>query len=262
VRKLAIANQKGGVAKTTTAVNLAAELARTGRRVLLVDLDPQASATGSIFGEREFAGSIHDVMLGRASLESVVQHSDAFGIDVVPSDILLSGIELQIASVLGRERVLASRLAEGPWDDVLIDTPPSLGLLTINAFTTAEEVIVTICPEYFSLRGIVLLEQTVQNVQANLGSPAHISGVLVTRYRSRIVAREAEAAIREHFGEKVFATVVPENIRLEEAHSAHQPIWKYDQHSKGAEAYAALAQEILYGHAIGRQPVVEENAVG
>lgn len=262
MRKIAIANQKGGVAKTTTALNLAAELARMGQRVLLVDLDPQASATGSIFGNREFERSIHDLMLGRLPLESVVCHSDAFGIDVVPSDIMLSGIELEIASMLGRERVLASRLANVQWDFVLVDTPPSLGLLTINAFTTANEVLVTICPEYFSLRGIMQLEDTIQSVRENLGSEVEVLGVLITRYRTRVVAREVEQAIREHFGAKVFQSVIPENIRLEEAHSAHLPIWKYDPDSKGAQAYVSLAQEVLYGHASCRQSAVEENAVG
>jgi len=261
VRKIAIANQKGGVAKTTTAVNLAAELARNGQRVLLIDLDPQASATGSIFGNREFDSSVYTVMVGGENLESVIQHSDTFGCDVIPSDIMLSGVEIQIASVLGRERILASQLPENKWDYVLIDTPPSLGLLTINAFTTADEVLVTICPEYFSLRGIALLEDTVANIRSNLGCRVEISGVLITRYRPRIVAREAEEAIRAHFAERVFQTVVPENIKLEEAHSAHLPIWQYDPNSKGAQAYFALAQEVIHGKASCRQPAIQEDTI-
>jgi len=248
MRVIAIANQKGGVAKTTTCVNLASEFAMAGNRVLLIDLDAQASATGSILGNVDYEKSMYDVMAGPTPIAEIVQRSDSFELDVAPSDILLSGIELQVAQLMGREKILSKKLKDIDYDMVFIDTPPSLGLLTINALTAADSVLVTICPEYFSLRGIALLEKTVDSVREQLDSPVRIGGVLITRYRNRVVTREAEKIIRDYFGERVFDTVISENIRLEEAHSAHQPISKYDSSSKGAQAYRQVVREIVDGH--------------
>jgi len=248
MKTIAVANQKGGVAKTTTCVNLAAEFAAAGNKVLVIDLDAQASATCSVMGNIERDKSIYDVLVGSTPITEIIEHSETFGFDIVPSDILLSGLELQIAQIMGREKLLKKKLQGIDYDYVLIDTPPSLGLLTINALTAADTVLVTICPEYFSLKGIALLEDTVNNVRNHLDSPVTIGGVLITRFRERIVTREAEQIIREHFGESVFKTTIAENIRLEEAHNAHQPVSKYDPASKGAQAYRELAREILDGH--------------
>ena len=248
MRRIVIANQKGGVAKTTTSVNLAAELARLGYKVLLIDMDPQNSTTSAIFGGSNFEYTVYDVMVNKMPISEVVQHSDAFGIDVVPSDIGLSGAPMRISEQIGREKVLFHyvRKVKG-YDFLLIDAPPSLGLLTVNALTACDELLVPICPEFFSLKGIKLLEEIVDNVKTGLESEIEILGVVITRYRERVVTNEAKNAIRSYFGKKVFQTVVPENIKLEEAHNAHLPVFKYDPKSKGAEAYAMLAKEVVYG---------------
>jgi len=252
MRVIAVANQKGGVAKTTTCVNLASEFA-LGSRVLVVDIDAQASASSSVLGNTDRAKSMYDVMSGPTPIEEIIEHSDAFGFDIAPADILLSGIELQVAQVMGREKILTKKLKNLNYDLVFIDTPPSLGLLTVNALTAADSVLVTICPEYFSLRGIALLEKTVNSVREQLESPVRIGGVLITRYRDRVVTREAEKIIRDYFGDRVFKTMIAENIRLEEAHNAHLPVSKYDPSSKGAQAYKELASEILNGHPMWSQ---------
>ncbi|OGW98114.1 MAG: hypothetical protein A2Z81_01980 [Omnitrophica WOR_2 bacterium GWA2_45_18] len=246
MRRICIANQKGGVAKTTTALNLASELARAGKKVILIDMDPQYSSTAAIFGNQHFEFNIYNVIVDKMDIHSVIQHSDAFGIDVVPSDIELSGASLRINEHIGREKVLYHYTKKLKYDFLIVDAPPSLGLLTVNALTACNELVVPICPEFFSLKGIKLLEEIVENVREGLGSDIQITGVVITRYRERLVTNEARDAIRNYFGKKVFDVVIPENIKIEEAHNAHLPVYKYDKKSKGAEAYHQLAKEIMH----------------
>ncbi|MBF0477930.1 MAG: ParA family protein [Candidatus Omnitrophica bacterium] len=247
MRRICVANQKGGVAKTTTSLNLAAELARAGKKVVLIDMDPQFSSTAAIFGNQRFEFNIYNVIVDKMDIHSVIQHSDAFGIDVVPSDIELSGASLRINEQIGREKVLYHYTRKLKYDYMIVDAPPSLGLLTVNALTACDELLVPICPEFFSLKGIKLLEEIVENVRVGLGCDIKITGVVITRYRERLVTNEARNAIRNYFGKKVFKIEIPENIKLEEAHNAHLPVYKYDVKSKGAEAYHQLAKEIMNG---------------
>jgi len=246
MRKLIFANQKGGVAKTSTALNVAYEIARLKNRVLFVDLDPQASATCSIFGNTEFdEKNIYHVLTGPLTVPDVSVKAKKFKFDLVPSHILLSGFELQIANRIGRERLLAAELNDLPYDIAVIDCPPSLGLLTINALTAADEVFIPICPEYFSLKGIVLFQQTMDEVKKHLGAGFKFRGVIITRYRKRTVAREAVEEVRKFFGDQVFQTVIPENIRVEESHNAHIPVAALDKNCKASEAFKELAKEVL-----------------
>lgn len=243
---IAVANQKGGVAKTTTVVNLAAEMARKNRRVLVLDFDPQRSATSSVFGNVDFELSAYELLFGAISWSSLVRPSIEFGFDVIPSDIMLSSADLRLASAIGRERVLANRLTKvkSEYDVCIIDTPPTLGLLAVNALVAADHVLIPVCPEYFSLRGIRLLEETMDSVRLNLRANLRLLGVLVTRNKKRVITNSAIRAIEDYFGDKVFETTIPENIRVEEAHSAHLPLWKYDPKCKAAVAYRRLAKEI------------------
>lgn len=244
MRIVVIVNQKGGVAKTTTAVNLAAELG-VNRRVLLVDFDPQRSATSSIFGNVEFKFSCFDLLFEDVPPAKIIQKSADFGIDVIPSDIMLSSAELRLASMIGRERLLSRRLAKikSDYDICIIDTSPTLGLLAVNALVAADDVLIPICPDYFSLKGIKLLEDTIDSVRQNLASRLTLLGVLVTRYRKRVITDSALAIIAEYFGPKLFKVKIPENIAVEEAHNAHMPLRKYDAGSKAAAAYRQLAKE-------------------
>ncbi|MBF0252340.1 MAG: ParA family protein [Candidatus Omnitrophica bacterium] len=254
MRRIVVANQKGGVAKTTTSLNLAAELSRAGKKVLLIDMDPQHSATSAIFGNANFEYTIYNVLVERMDIKDVVQYSENFGIDVVPSDIGLSGASMRISEQIGREKVLYHYTRELPnYDFVIIDAPPSLGLLTINALTACEELLVPICPDFFSLKGIKLLEEVVSNVKVGLESQIELLGVVITRYRERVVTGEAKNAIQTYFGQWVFDAIIPENITLEEAHNAHLPVYKYDKSSKGAIAYANLAKEVINGKSKGRK---------
>lgn len=245
MRTIAIVNQKGGVAKTTTALNLAAELSRAGKKVLLIDLDAQYSATSAVFGNKEFKTSIYDVMVKKTNMHDVIRKAKNFGFDIVPSDIMLSALDLTIAQKIGREKILLRKMRDLDYEFILMDCPPSLGLVTVNALTACQEIIIPVCPAYFSLRGIRLLENVLEEMEENLSIEHLQKKVLVTRYRERVVTTEAEKAVKKRFGSAVYKTRIPENIKIEEAHNAHVPVYKYDATCKGSIAYHKLCKEVL-----------------
>ncbi len=244
---LSIINQKGGVAKTTTAVNVAHAWAKLGKKVLLVDLDPQASATRSIFGDREFDYTSFDLVLNQKPVKEIIQHSEGFGVDVIPGEILLSGVDIQLAAQFGREKFLRKSLVpvKSQYDAIIIDCSPTLGLLTVNALMASQEIIIPICPEYFSLKGIELITDTLNNIRSGLGHSVHIKGIVITRFKNRKVIKSVIEKVTQTYGLRVFSEFIPDNIVVEEAHHNHLPVAKYAPRSKAAKSYDALAQELL-----------------
>jgi chromosome partitioning protein len=244
---LAIVNQKGGVGKTTTAINLGAGLGALERRVLLVDCDPQGNATRGL-GAKADPPHLYHVLSGEAEITDSIRSSGFPNLDLIPAQRDLVGIEVELVGVTGWEERLKSLLRQlsSRYDTILLDCPPSLGHLTVNALTAADGVIVPLQCEYFALEGISELMSTVQRVQGGLNRRLSIAGILLTMYDDRTnLSRDVAEEIRRHFGTKVFETVVPRNIRLAEAPSHGLPIFQYDIKSRGAEAYLALAREYL-----------------
>ena len=248
-RILAITNQKGGVGKTTTGVNLAASLAATGRRTLLVDLDPQGNATmGSGIDKRTVAATVYHVLLGERRIAEVRLRSDSGGYDVVPANRELAGAEVEMVELPQRENRLRDALAEiaAEYDYILIDCPPALNLLTVNGLAAAQAVMIPMQCEYYALEGLSDLVQTIKKVRGHLNPGLEIEGLLRTMYDPRnTLAQQVSAQLLEHFRDKVYRTVIPRNVRLAEAPSHGVPALKFDRHSKGAEAYLALAGEML-----------------
>lgn len=243
---VSVINQKGGVAKTTTSINVASSWAKMGKSVLLLDLDPQASATHAIFGNKDFDNTIYDVLINRVEIKDAVTYSETFDIDVVPAEILLSGVDIQLAAHYGRERILKKAIEniKKNYDVIIIDCSPSLGLLTVNALIASKDVIIPICPEYFSLKGIELILETIQNLKVGLGHKVDVRGIVITRYRNRKITNDVIDEVRNAFGLRVFSNFVPDNISVEEAHHRHTPVHKYAPLSKGAKAYEALSKEL------------------
>ena len=246
---LAIANQKGGVGKTTTAISVAAALAALERRVLLVDFDPQGNTTGGLgVDKRALAATVYGWLLGSAGFGETVRTTDLAFLSLLPSNRELVGAEVELVSADRREYRLAERLEplRSGFDYIFVDCPPSLGLLTVNALVAADGVVVPVQCEYLALEGVSELLSTVERVRESLNPRLQIAGILPTMWDERTnLSRQVLEEIRRYFGEKVFRTVVPRNVRLAEAPSFGKPIMLYDVRSKGAEAYLGIARELL-----------------
>ena len=248
-RTFAVANQKGGVGKTTTSVNLAAGLAQAGRRVLLVDLDPQGNATmGSGIDKRKAARTVYHVLLGLGDITTIRIASESGGYDLVPANRDLAGAEVELVELPNREGRLRSALERlaNEYEFVLIDCPPSLSLLTVNALAAADEVLIPMQCEYYALEGLSDLVGTIKRVRAHINPRLEIAGLLRTMYDPRnTLSHQVSQQLVEHFGDKVYRTLVPRNVRLAEAPSFGAPAVRWDRASKGAQAYLALVDEVL-----------------
>jgi chromosome partitioning protein len=248
-RVFAVVNQKGGVGKTTTSVNLAAALAQAGRRVLLVDLDPQGNATmGSGVDKRTVGRTVYHLLLGLADLAGVRVRVERGGFDLLPANRDLAGAEIELVGLEGRETRLKDALERvaHEYDFILIDCPPSLSLLTVNALTAAQRVLIPMQCEYYALEGLSDLVATIKRVRANLNPHIEIAGLLRTMYDPRnTLSQQVSQQLEDHFKEKVYRTLVPRNVRLAEAPSYGVPAVLWDAASKGAQAYLALADEII-----------------
>lgn len=249
MRKIAICNQKGGVAKTTSAINIAAYLALKGQKTLLIDLDPQANATSGVgINKKEIKYSIYNVLHEHIGMEQAIKDTEIEYLSVVPSNINLTGAEVELVNVMGREYRLKKALNEmqRPYDFVILDCPPSLGLLTINGLTATDSILIPIQPEYYALEGLGQLMSTFRLVKENLNEKLEIEGVLLTMVDRRAnLAKEVISEVQKYFGDKVYKTQIPRTIKLAEAPGFGKPIALYDQDSLGAQKYNDLSDEIL-----------------
>ena len=264
-RVIAFANQKGGVGKTTTTVNLASCVAERGKKVLLIDFDPQANATSGLGLEKKEGQSLYETLIGGAPIDSLIQNTLVKRLDVIPSEVNLAGAEIEVARIeryLHRLKEALAPLAESDrYDYIFIDCPPSLGILTMNALTAAHALIMPMQCEYYALEGLSVMVKLIQQLRdsgANTG--LEIEGIVMTMYDARTnLAQQVVQQVIQHFGEKVYETLIPRSVRVSEAPSFGKPINVYDKHSTGAAAYRQLAREFLDRH---RKPdAVEETSL-
>ena len=246
---ISIVNQKGGVGKTTTAVNLGSFLAAKRKKVLIFDLDPQGNATsGYGFDKMELENTVYDLLVNEEDIENVIQHTNVKNVDMCPTNINLAGAEVELVSAISRETILKRAIEPviDEYDYIIIDCPPSLGLLTINALSACEGVIVPIQGEYYALEGLTQLIDTINMIKKKLNPVVGILGVVITMFDSRTqLTKQVVEEVEKYFGDKVFKTHIPRNVRLAEAPSHGKTIGDYDPKSKGAIAYQQLAQEVI-----------------
>ena len=251
MRILAITNQKGGVGKTTSAVNLSAALAKLGQRVLLIDLDPQGNATtGCGIVKTDALPTVYQLLIGDTTLGGAIVQTE-FGFDILPANRELAGAEIELIELDGREQRLKDALGTvvDRYDYVLIDCPPALNMLTVNALVASQSVMIPMQCEYYALEGLSDLVETLRKVRGNLNPDLEIEGLLRTMYNAQnTLTQQVSNELTSHFGEKVYATIIPRNVRLAEAPSYGKPATAYDAASKGAQAYMALAEEMLARH--------------
>ena len=245
---ISVANQKGGVGKTTTTINLCTILAKTGKKVLLIDADPQGNATSGLGVDKEIEVSTYDILANDATIEQSLQDTAIKNLKVCPSNINLAGAEVELVSMMSREQRLKEKLEEikDRFDYILIDCPPSLGLITLNAFTASDSVLITVQCEYYALEGLVQLLNTINLVKKHLNKNIQIEGALLTMYDMRTnLSNQVVKEVKKYFDNKVYKTVIPRNVRLSEAPSYGMPITEYDPRSKGAKSYLKFAKEFL-----------------
>lgn len=254
---LAIVNQKGGVGKTTTAINLAASLALAGKKILIIDSDPQGNSTSGLgFSKEEANTGIYDIYSERAKIKDTIVSTDVQKLYIIPSTIDLLAVEIELVSRDGREYLLANALKEikDEYEYIFIDCPPSLGLLTLNALVAAEAVLVPVQCEYYSLEGLSLLTRTIKLIQNSFNPDLYIKGIILTMFDSRnSLSRQVANEVKKHFGDVVFNTIIPRNVVLGEAPSYGKPVLLYDYKSKGAQSYLALAKEMLHEDGAGQR---------
>jgi len=258
-RIIAVTNQKGGVGKTTTSVNLAASLAETGRRILLIDLDSQGNATmGSGIDKHDVEMTGYELLMGHAEIRAVIIRAEEAGYDLLPGNSDLTAAEVELLNKDDRERRLRAALSyvQNDYDLIVIDCPPSLNMLTVNALAAAHGVLIPIQCEYYALEGLSALLDTIEQVRVSINPELNIEGLLRTMYDARNnLSNDVSAQLQEHFGEKLYRTIIPRNVRLAEAPSHGLPVLRYDKSSRGAISYLALAGEYLRRHA----PILPEH---
>ncbi len=245
---ISVANQKGGVGKTTTAINLSTVLAKKNKRTLLIDTDPQGNATSGVGAKKELEKSIYNVLIEDMAMEEAIVKTDVKNLSLCPSNINLAGAEVELVSMMSREMRLKEKLDEikDNYDYIIIDCPPSLGLITLNAFTASDSVLIPVQCEYYALEGLGQLLNTIKLVKKHLNKDLEIEGALLTMFDTRTnLSKQVVDEVKGYFGDKVYKTVIPRNVKLSEAPSYGMPITIYDSHSKGAKCYDKLGRELI-----------------